>query len=439
MRFAVERSEATRCRRCPASCPRTFVAVAGASGERPPLVTGHACERGGTPDHGGQETPIVGHPAPRAKNLLRVEAARLFAGAAGVRVVSSAGRGLRVALPRVLSMYRSAPFFIHYLEAIGVARADLVTGEATSEELWRRAAGRGTVDACFPVKAAPAHVADLLARRGERSFDVLFFPVLTHAVTAVEGCADTASCPVVAGTPLVVRAAFGADAEGFLPDGTLLLTPTLVLTRPALLRDQLFAAVRRIAPTLSLAEHDLALAEARTGQRTFERALERDGAEALRRARDERRTALVLLGRPYHADPGLHHDIGSELWALGRTTLSIRALPKDRDELSALGLPVDLDLAAEAPALTNSGAGEKLAAARLVAAHPYLAAIEISSFKCGQDASLYGAVAAVARHGHKPFLALHDLDETRPVGSLRLRLRTFLDAVSRYERARGAA
>ncbi len=435
LRFAVERSEATRCHRCPAACPRTFVAASTPSGERIPFVTGHACERGSTP---------AGQPAPRpaagsARNLLRVEAARLFAGAAGVRVVSGAGRGLRVALPRVLSMYRSAPFFLHYLEAIGVARAAIVTGEATGEELWRRAAGRGTADACFPVKVAQAHVADLLARRGERPFDVLFFPVLTHAVTAVQGCADTASCPVVAGTPLVVRAAFGADAEGRLPDGTLLLTPTLVLTRPALLREQLFAAARRIAPALTLAEHDLALQEARAGQRAFERALEEDGAEALRRARAERRTALVLLGRPYHADPGIHHDLGSELWALGRTTLSLRALPKDAAALAALGLAVDLDLAAAAPSLTNSGAGEKLAAARLVAAHPYLAAIEISSFKCGQDASLYGAVADLARRGGKPFLALHDLDETRPVGSLRLRLRTFLDALERYERVSEAA
>jgi predicted nucleotide-binding protein (sugar kinase/HSP70/actin superfamily) len=284
-----------------------------------------------------------------------------------------------------------------------------------------------------------AHVADMLARRAERPFDVLFFPVLTHAVTAVAGCADTASCPVVAGTPMVVRAAFGADAAGVLPDGTRLCTPTIVLTRPDLLREQLFAAMTSFVPALTPAEHADAIAEARGAQRAFEQTLERAGAEAIARARAERRVAIVLLARPYHADPGLHHDIGSELRALGRTMLSIRALPKDGAALAALGVHVSFDLGLYAPSLTNSGDGEKLVAARVVAAHPYLAAIELSSFKCGQDASLYGEIASLARHRGKPFLALHDLDETKPVGSLRLRLRTFLDAVARYETAREAS
>ena len=140
-----------------------------------------------------------------------------------------------------------------------------------------------------------------------------------------------------------------------------------------------------------------------------------------------------MLARPYHADPGLHHDIGSELQALGRTTLSVRALPKDAAALHDLGAPDALALRGDEGALTNSGDGEKIFGARVVSAHEYLCAIEVSSFKCGQDAAIYGELESVARRGGKPFLALHDLDETRPTGSLRLRLRTFLDAVERYE------
>jgi predicted CoA-substrate-specific enzyme activase len=438
-RYSARSDSETRCRSCPSECSRTVVEALAPLGPSVRFVTGHACERGGALDDDPPGTPADVAEAALGRDLLRLEAARLFKRAAPVRVVSRAGIGLRIAIPRVLSMYRSAPFFTHYFEAIGVARKDLVIGPATTEELWRRAAGRGTVDACFPVKVASAHVADLLARRDVRDFDALFFPVLTHAITAVSGCVDTASCPVVAGTPMVVRAAFGADASGALPGGGLLLTPTLVLTAPALLRRELFRTMLRLAPRLTLVEHDEALVEARAGQRAFERGLEREGSRALARARDDRRVAIVVLGRPYHADPGIHHDLGSELRALGRTTLSIRSLPKDLATLAALGLPIELDLTGAAPGLTNSGDGEKLVGARMVAAHPYLAAIEISSFKCGQDASLYGAIADAAARGGKPFLALHDLDETRPRGSLRLRLRTFLDALARYERAMDAA
>jgi predicted CoA-substrate-specific enzyme activase len=440
MRYATHNDVSTRCNRCPSACPRTIVdATSSTTHEQVHFVTGHACDRGEVLE--GRPPPLrkPKAPAPGARNLLRMEAARLFARSTSVRVVSSAGHGLRVAVPRVLSMYRSAPLFTHYLEAIGVAREDIVTGKATSEDLWRRSAGRGTVDACFPVKVAQAHVADLLSRRAQHPFDVLLFPVLTHAITAVTGCADTASCPVVAGTPMVTRAAFGVGDDGRLPGGALLLAPTLRLTDSPRFVDQLFAAIRTIAPGLTAAEHEEAVKEARTAQRRFEQWMEHDGASALARARADRRAAIVVLARPYHADPGIHHDIGSELKALGRTTLSIRALPKDPARLAALGCEAPLRLDGEEASLTNSGDGEKLFGARVVAAHPYLCAIELSSFKCGQDAALYGEVEAIARGGGKPFLALHDLDETRPTGSLRLRLRTFLDAVDRYEARSRAA
>lgn len=432
MRFTSTTDASTRCRSCPSQCARTFVDVSAPDVPMSRLITGHACERGAV-EGPSAERPRIEVPGARARNLLRVEASRLFALSTRTRVVSTAGAHLRVAIPRVLAMYRSAPFFLRYFEAIGVAPDAILTGPITSEDLWRRSAGRGTVDACYPVKVVQAHIADMLAMRHVRPFDVLWFPAITHAITAVRGCADTASCPVVAGTPMVTRAALGTDASGILPGGARLLTPTLSLTDPGRLRAQMFDAIRTVVPALSEAEHEAALAEARAGQRSFEESLEADGAAALADAWLGRRVAIVMLARPYHADPGLHHDIGAELWAHGRTTLSIRALPKDGHHLDPLG--IDLDLADTAPFFTNSGDGEKLAAARIIAAHPYLVAIEVSSFKCGQDASIYGAVAHLARHGGRPFLALHDLDETRPAASLRMRLRTFLDAVERYEKS----
>jgi len=429
--FAVRQDETTRCRRCPSACARTFVVASGGDSPQGEVATGHGCDRGAEIHdvRAPRETAASGKA--RARNLVRLEAERLFARATNVRVATHAGRGLRVGIPRVLSMFRSAPLFTHYLEAIGVPRDHIVTGGWTRESLFTQHAGRGVVDACFPAKVVQAHIAALLADRARAPFDVLFFPVLTHAVTAVAGTADTASCPVVAGTPFVTRAAF--ELSGALPRDVVLLTPTLRLTQPERFEADLFEAIRSVAPALGAAEHRAAVAEGRAAQRAFELGLERAGAAALAGAAAERRVAIVMLGRPYHADPGLHHDIGSELRSLGRTVLSLRALPKDPGMLTAAGCDASFDAGPGRASLTNSGDGEKLAAARVVGAHPYLAAIEVSSFKCGQDASLYGAVERLARRGGRPFLALHDLDETRPVGSLRLRLRTFLDAVERYE------
>jgi predicted nucleotide-binding protein (sugar kinase/HSP70/actin superfamily) len=391
------------------------------------LITGQGCERGGEPS---VDKPVF---RSRSKNLLRVEASRIFRRAHAVKIVSALGRDLRIAVPRVLSLYRAAPLLTHYFEALGVPPSQLVTGEFTSEAMWRRSAGRGTTDACFPAKVAQAHVAELLARRATEPFDVLFFPVLTHAVTGVKGCVDTMACPVVAGTPLVTRIAFGADTHGMLPGGVRLLTPTIVLSRRKELSQGLFDSMRTLLPSLPREVHEAALVEGIAGQRRSEHLLEQLGASAIKHAEREGKCAIVLLGRPYHADPGLHHELGSELVSLGRTAMSLRALPHSPEMLASIGCSSTYDLS-DLPFLTNSGDGERLAGARLVGLHPFLVAIDLSSFKCGQDAALYERVADAARGSEgKPFLALHDLDETRPVASLRLRLRTFLDGVERWE------
>lgn len=418
-----ESGEETRCGLCPSRCARTLV-TARRGADTHTAVTGNACERGG-------ELSRPARPSRRGVNLVRHEAVRLFHRHHAVQVVSRAGAGLRIAIPRVLAQYRAAPLFTHYFEALGVRRENLVTGELTSEALWRRAAGRGTADACYPAKVAQAHVADLLARAKEPPFDVLFFPAVTRAVTAVKGCADTASCPVVAGTPLVTKVAFG----GVLPGGARLLSPVLELPDKKQLSEALFEALRAVLPGLQRAEHDAALKQGLAGQRAWDEQLERLGAKVLAAAKRDRRCAVVMIGRPYHADPGLHHELSSELASQGRSVLTLRALPHSPEVCRAAGLERDPHDLSDLPFLTNSGDGERLAAARCAGSLPWLVAIELSSFKCGQDASLYAHVAGAARGEHgKPFLALHDLDETRPVASLRLRLRTFLSAVEQYER-----
>ncbi|MBL8917823.1 MAG: hypothetical protein JNJ54_03105 [Myxococcaceae bacterium] len=435
-RWETRSGEALRCRSCLSACARVEVSALTPDGETRRILTGQGCERGElSPPAGDGATRDLTEERGGARNLVLLEATRMFGRVREVKPASTRGAGLRVGIPRVLPMYRAAPLFTHYFEALGVPREQLATGAATSEALWRGHGGHGTVDACYPAKVAQAHVAAMLGDRS-RPLDVLFFPALTHALTAVVGCVDTASCPVVAGTPLVTAAAFGADEAGRLPGGVRLLRPTLALCSHPQLSASLFEAARSVLPGLTRPEHDAALVEGFKAQREFEATMEALGARLIDDALQARRAAVVMIGRPYHADPGLHHHLASELQALGRSTLSLRALPKKGLQASAaVDCEAVNDLREAAPSLTNSGDGEKLAAARFVARHPYLVAIEISHFKCGQDASMYGAIADLARTGGRPFLALHDLDETRPVASLRLRLRTFLDAVERWERA----
>src|SRR5690349_13317333 len=43
--------------------------------------------------------------------------------------------------------------------------------------------------------------------------------------------------------------------------------------------------------------------------------------------------AILMIGRPYHMDPGLHHGIPDEFQVLGYPIVSIRSIPKDPEWL----------------------------------------------------------------------------------------------------------
>ena len=64
-------------------------------------------------------------------------------------------------------------------------------------------------------------------------------------------------------------------------------------------------------------------------------------------------------------------------------------------------------------------------AARFAARHPNIAVLDLSSFKCGNDAPTYGIVDNVMKAAKAPFSALHDLDANKPGGSIQIRVKTY--------------
>jgi predicted nucleotide-binding protein (sugar kinase/HSP70/actin superfamily) len=200
------------------------------------------------------------------------------------------------------------------------------------------------------------------------------------------------------------------------------LSPTLTLTDRARLEGELLEAFGELLE-LDADENRRALEHALLAQRAHQARLRRRGLDVLARARAAGRPAVVVLARPYHADPGVQHGVSTELAARGLAVLGISSLPLE----SAPGL----DLSGTLPSATNSGSAERAWAARVVAASPGLYAAELSSFRCGQDASAQAIVDELLGDD-KPALRLHDIDEHRPALSMRLRIETFVEAVERH-------
>jgi predicted nucleotide-binding protein (sugar kinase/HSP70/actin superfamily) len=73
-----------------------------------------------------------------------------------------------------------------------------------------------------------------------------------------------------------------------------------------------------------------------------------------------------------------------------------------------------------------------LLAAKFTARHPNLVALEISSFKCGHDAPIYGVVEGIIEQSGTPYFCFKDLDENKPSGSIKIRVETIDYFLRRY-------
>jgi predicted nucleotide-binding protein (sugar kinase/HSP70/actin superfamily) len=147
-----------------------------------------------------------------------------------------------------------------------------------------------------------------------------------------------------------------------------------------------------------------------------------------------------MLGRVYHHDPGLNHEIMEEFQKLGYPVFSQSTLPTDEDLLERLfgeevraGLITHpLDISDVWKNRYSTSTNHKVWAAKFTARHPNLVALEVSSFKCGHDAPIYGVIEGIIEQSGTPYFSFKDLDENKPSGSIRIRVETIDYFLRRY-------
>jgi predicted nucleotide-binding protein (sugar kinase/HSP70/actin superfamily) len=289
----------------------------------------------------------------------------------------------------------------------------------------------GSIDPCYPSKVIQAHVHELLfhahtdpqRRRGPLQY--IFYPCITHIPTWVQNTMDNASCPIVAGSPNVIKAAFTKEVDFFAREGIEYIDKAVTFTEPHLLRDQLFEMWgHRLGVTRD--ESDWAVEEGFAALQAFKEHLERRGREIIEQVEREDRIAILMIGRPYHSDPGLNHGIPEEFQVLGYPILSVRSIPTDRAWLQRyFGKDDPLDINDVWPENYSANSVQKVWAARFAARHPNIAVLDLSSFKCGHDAPTYGMIDNIVSATKTPYSALHDIDANKPGGSIAIRVKTY--------------
>ncbi len=474
--FKTTREEATRCYFCKNKCLRTFIDVKTSvlsenayipKKTKVPLEVGSqrliiaTCEKGTVEDINDmrdikgkldalkkanpnfvemaakqafrvQDVPLVADPAPKFQ----------FTAAQKKRAELVKKRGeIRIGMPRVLNMYSQAPLFTGYFASLGIKPEHMIWSDYTSETLYKEGGKRGSIDPCFPSKLGIPHVHNLLfTHHGKKPLDYIFFPMLDCLTSDLSNIQASRSCPTVASTPDAAKAAFTKEGNLFKEKGVEYLNTFLNLSKPELFERQMW---EEFGPKFGLTpeENARAVKEAYKCLDYFNNVQMRGAArEVLDQLEREDRIGVVLLGRPYHNDPGVNHEILEEFQKLGYPVFTQDCLPIDDDMIWRLfgdevlngEVPHPLAIGDVWKNSYSENTSRKVWAAKYIARHPNLVALELSSFKCGHDAPIYSVVEEIVEHSGTPYFCFKDIDENKPTGSIKIRTETIGYFLKRY-------
>jgi len=238
----------------------------------------------------------------------------------------------------------------------------------------------------------------------------------------------------------VLKAAFTKETDFFAQRGIKYLDPACSMIEPTLLRKQLFDAFREHLD-ITEDENDFACDEAWEAMKKLDVEMEAKGKAILEQVEKEDRIAILMIGRPYHLDPGLNHSIPEEFQVLGYPVLSIRSIPKDEawlsrffeDDLKKGRISTPLEIGDVWPENYSSNSAQKVWAAKFAAHHPNVVVLDLSSFKCGHDAPTYGIIDGIIGTAQTPYSALHDIDANKPGGSIKIRVKTYAHSLTLHK------
>jgi activator of 2-hydroxyglutaryl-CoA dehydratase/predicted nucleotide-binding protein (sugar kinase/HSP70/actin superfamily) len=486
MTYVTRTDESTRCHFCPNDCSRTFIDTQTPSGNATRYIAGFKCEKGTVESRDEllalrkrrkslhAHTPNLVHdesillfdagyalpPIPSENTPVNDEEVRITLGGWGptlrrrvrrtfVRSSQQARakrRSLTVAIPRALNVYSISPFLRTYLEALGVEPSRILFSDFSSEEMFLEGAKYGSVDACYPAKVAQAHVHQLLFGKKfvRKAIDIVWFPAVVTVESFLHHTMASKACPVVIGTPRVVYSAFTKERDLFARAGVDYIDESVNMDDANLLTHQLFQTWgKRLEITPD--ENRWAVEQGLAALEHARDTLAQRGREILNEAERKGEVVLLLLGRSYHSDPGLNHDVLDRFQEMGFKSLSINALPKDPDYLEQLfgqevhdGIIEDVyDIRDVWPENYSTHSAQKVWAAKFAARHPNIAVVDLSSFKCGHDAPTYAIIDRILGASRTPHLTLHDIDANKPDGSIAIRVKTFAYALEEYRRTLG--
>jgi len=348
---------------------------------------------------------------------------------------------LRIGMPKVLNIWSTHQFWLGFLAALGVRPSHIVFSADTSEEQFREfGKGRGTVDCCYPVKCLSGHYGQLVFGQ-KTKIDILLSPLIYSLPSFLRGqVVDTLACSRVMAAPENIKAGFMKEEDVFAENGIRYVSPFVSLGDPPVVAKQLYDSLQDVLD-LDWEETQQAVAAGFAALEAFNRKMREQGREILAWCAQEQRPCILVLGRPYHMDPGIGHEIEVDLQSHGYPILWVQYFPLDEDllewlfgqEIHAGQIRSPFDIADVWTSSYSSNTNEILWGAKVGTRCPWTTCvIHLSSYECGMDQPTYTPVQKIVEASGTLYFKFGDLDATKPAGGIKIRVQTIVHYLEKY-------
>lgn len=348
---------------------------------------------------------------------------------------------IRVGIPKVLNIWSTHQFWVGFLKGLGIAAENIVFSSDTSEEQSREfGKGRGTVDCCYPVKCMSGHYGELVFGQ-KKKLDILLSPMIYSLPSVLRGhVADTVTCTRVMAGPENIKAGFLKERDVFGENRIAYLSPFVSLGDREGVPKQLYDALKGTLG-LELEETRRAVQAGFEALDTFTARMRQQSREILTGCARHQKGCILVLGRPYHMDPGIGHEIEGYLQQHGYPILWMQYFPADEDlmnwlfgeEIRAGRIKSPFDISDVWTSSYSSNTNEILWGAKVAARCPWIAGvIFLSSYECGMDQPTYTPTQKIIEASGTLYFKFGDLDATKPVGSIKIRVETIVHYLGKH-------
>lgn len=396
------------CQYCTNHCSRTIVTFSDGQS----FVTGNRCERGevtADPNDPATKKLIaeINKKMQAVPDMIKRTNQLLVKDYAPQILVPQNGK--TIGIPRVLEFWASLPFWKAFFTSLGYT---VVVSRQSDYKLFESGLHSVPSDTvCFPAKLVHGHVLSLIDKKVDR----IFFPMMVALPSDHTKFTATSVCPVVQGYPNICKNTDAPEKNYGIP----MDQPIFHWFNAKLRKSQ---TVEWFHEHWSLDKKLLskAVAEGEKALNAYRTTLLEEGQKILDDVRARNSFAVVIAGRPYHADTLINHNIASHFTAMGIPVLTTESLPGVYDQDVPKATRVEIK---------NTFHLRMLGATMIAAKDPNVELAQIVSFGCGHDSILTDEMMRMLHRDSNKEMLMLKLDEGDARGPVGIRVKSFIETV----------